>query len=162
MKQIIIDYIYNVVIAALILAVGSYLYGQGEYWYYKKAPITNFFETGEMVAFDVCEGDENQNILSGRIVKGTDVGYHAQVTRELKNVAGEKVFEETVFPFAEVSNNGASTRIQQLPANLPAGEYQWTIYITLDVYGVDREVIPPMMSNVFTIKTQDECYLNDI
>ena len=157
MKHHILNYVLNVAIALAVLSGGNLLYNQAKTVYYRNADINNFFVVGEMIAQDICEGDENQNISSTRIVKGTDVGYHARVTRELWRIGDGKVFEETVFPFSEVAANGDSKRIQQLPTNLPAGQYQWTLYITINVFGQDREVIPPMVSNIFNIYPKDEC-----
>lgn len=154
MTHFIRDYLLNVAIAMVLLSLGSFMVGEARSLYYQYSDIENFYLRGEFVAFDVCVGDENQSIISGRTVVGTDIGYQAEIYKELLKIEGEnkiKVYEESSTPFVEVEGNGGSQRIQRLPTTLEAGAYQWVLYVTLDVYGNDREVIPPLESTIFNV-----------
>ena len=151
MKQFLLDYSLNVVIAIILLMGASFLFDTAKALYYTYSPLDSFYERGEFIALDVCVGDENQSIMSTRTVKGTDLGYSAVVTRELFNIANDKILEETVSPFVDVAGNGKSQRIQRLPTWLPAGEYYWVLYVKLNVYSVTREVIPPLVSTTFRV-----------
>lgn len=154
MKNFLIEYTANVVFALLILLVGGLFVEQVYGFYYRYASVDNFYENRQFLALDICEGDEHQSVRSERYLYGTSFGYSAVVTKELLRVEGEqetKVWEETTQPFVEVTTTGTVQRIQKLPTDLEAGIYKWVLYITLDVYGNDREVIPPVESNLFNI-----------
>lgn len=154
MKTFLLEYTANVVFALLILLVGGLFVEQIYGFYYRYAPIDAFYENRQFLALDVCEGDEHQSVLSERYLYGTELGYSAEVSKELLRIeSGEsiKVWEETTQPFVEVTTTGTVQRIQKLPTDLEAGIYKWVLYITLDVYGNDRQVIPPVESNLFNI-----------
>ena len=158
MKVFFLDYILNVSIVLCALVVSGWLYEVGWGFYYQHANISNFYQSSGLLALDVCEGDEHQSVVSDRQVFGTDVGYSADLTKELNWIteAGPiKVYEENKKPFVE--NKEGNQLIQNLPTTLSAGEYEWTFYITLDIYGHDRDVIPPVKSNIFNVlECQDE------
>ena len=160
MTHFIRDYLLNVLIVALLLSLFGFISGQVKSAYYTYSDIDSFYESGEFLAFDVCEGDENQSIISGRVVKGTELGYQGIVSKELFKIEDGikiKVFEEISEPFVEVTAGSSIQRIQKLPTDLEPGFYQWVLYVTLSIYDIPREVIPPLTSSIFEVKTIDNC-----
>lgn len=159
MKTAIINYGLNFIIVATCLLLTNFMWIISQGLYYKYAPISWFYESVLFQVDDVCVGDTTQNTTSVRLVKATDTGYPANVTRELYLVEDailNKVFEERVQPFVEVRPDGAGSRVQQIPSFLPVGEYQWTLYITLFIHGQQRTDIPPVTSNTFDVLNCEE------
>jgi hypothetical protein len=153
MKTFVRDYLLNVLIATLVLFVGSFGISHVKTLYYTHADVGNFYVRGDLIAEDVCVGNSSHLVMSDREVKGSEIGYSATLIRELVRVENDtfvKVYEESATPFIE-KREGAQARVQQLPASLPIGEYRWNLYLTIDVHGVDRPVIPPLTSNVFEV-----------
>lgn len=148
------NYILNVAIAFIILLLGGFVVDQAKHLYYAYAPIDYFYESGPMTAEDICLGDSTQKITSGRVVRGTDDGWPAIVYRELFLVERgmqTKVFEQVAYPFVEVAGNGESTRFQQIPDFIKVGKYQWVLSVTLVISGVERNDIPLIESNLFSV-----------
>lgn len=148
------DYLLNVLIVLAILSGGSFVYQQSWEYYYTHAPIETFFESHGLFVSDICFGENEQNIVSTRFVKGTDTGYPAYVIRELFLVERgmqTKVYDEYAQPFVEYSPAGTVTRIQQLP-DLRPGSYQWAIKVSIVVGGVVRDDVPLILSNIFQVK----------
>ena len=148
------NYIYNVIFAFILLSTISLFWQTGLNAYYKYAPIETFYQAGLLLAEDVTTCSETQTLISERVVKNTDTGYPAEVIRELslvtKNGTAE-YFKESKNVFVQVDGNGGNTRVQQLPDFLVEGEYFWVIYITLYVNGVERNDVPPLISNIFNV-----------
>lgn len=151
MKKFVLDYSLNVLVAFIALILISQVFDIAKGLYYSQAPLDNFYQRGDFIALDVCVGDENQSIISSRVVRGTENGYPAVVNRELFTKSGQKVYEETATPFVDVAGNGESQRIQRLPTWLAEGEYYWILYIRLNINGAERDVIPPLVSTHFKI-----------
>jgi len=155
MNKHLIDWILLYIISLVVLAVGQFLFVQISNAYYAYAPIDFFYKTVSFEAENACVGDTSHIIHSQRFVYGTDVGYGGELVREMfliKDGREIKILEEHAMPFVEVRLDGLVTREQPLPTDLKEGNYQWIMYLTLFIHGVERNDIPPIESNLFTIK----------
>ena len=155
MNKHLLDWILLYVVSVIILATGQFFFHQVAKAYYTYMPIETFYENVSFKADNACIGDSSHLLHSQRFVYGTDVGYGGEVVREMfliKDGREVKVLEEHAMPFVEVRLDGLVTREQPLPKDLKEGEYQWIMYLTLLVHGVQRSDIPPIESNLFTIK----------
>lgn len=144
----------GVVLFILTLAGLNLVMREAAAWYYTHADIERFYIPGPMIAEDACVGSLNHLVTSKRIVRSTDVGWPAEVTKELFRIEDGtfiKVHEERTQPFVEVSGNGHSQRYQSLPEGLPIGNYQWHLAVILSLKGHDRSDIPLIKSNIFKI-----------
>jgi len=158
MKTFAQDYILNVGIALACLFTVSLLYGHATSLYYQHADISNFYVPNNLVASDICFGDKTQMIGSDRGVFKTETGYKAVLIRELSRVENNvdiKIYEEQVTPFFEKRTPGIHWREQQLPFLLQEGDYRWALYPTIDVHGVIRTDVPPLISNTFNVTPCD-------
>lgn len=154
MRQFLIDYALNVIIAGILLALASFLYGQARDFYYAHADLTRFYESVSFTVEDICVGQIDQNVQSVRFVHGTVIGYRAIVIRELGQIEDDtfvKIHEERVEPFIEYIPDGIAYRVQKLPFELSEGSYQWVLYPTIFIEGVKRTDAPPIESNVFQV-----------
>lgn len=153
MNDFLHNYALNSLIALVILWAGGVIVDDIYRVYYTYTSLDHFFESKSLAALDICAGDEHQSIISERYVYGTKVGYPADVTKELNRLEPQglvKVYEERTSPFVEVAVQ-PTQRVQDIPSDLAPGQYQWILYVTLDINGVKRHVIPPLESNVFSI-----------
>ena len=168
------NYGLNVLIAFVLLTVGAAFLNQVEHIWYRFAPQSMFYERYGMAAEDVCVGDTKQAIVSNRQVFGTEIGYPAEVSKELFCDSGDgygKVYEERSFPIVEPvdevtlpdgTKSYPAPRVQQLPDYLDVGECKWVIAIKLDINGAMRDVIPPTESNVFSVLPREMCNVETI
>ena len=153
MKNFIKEYTLNVAIAVVILYFGSFVYAYTKVLFYTYADISNFFLVNSFVAEDVCYGDTKQTLKLDRSVYRNDIGYKAVVIKELGEQTSNgivKVYDEIVSPFIQ-----ASPEFQILEQSIPViqtGTYQWIFYPTLDIGGVQRADVPPIISNYFEVK----------
>jgi len=151
----IFNYIVNTIVILVLLIVGQAAFVSAKAAYYTHMPIDTFYKNLSFTAGDACVGDKYHLIHSVRQVNGTDIGYSGEVVREMflyKDGKPVKLFEETASPFIEVRPDGMVTRLQSLPHGLGEGHYQWVIYLTLFIHGVPRTDVPPLESNLFTIR----------
>jgi hypothetical protein len=143
----------NFIIALALVSVVSAAIPRAERLYYKYADIDNFYVATTIEAPDVCVGDATQRLISDRRVLKTDVGYNAYVVRELfllGSDTSEEYYKESKDTFIQASTNGSNPRTQHLPT-MKVGQYIWVLYITLYVNGVERNDVPPLLSNTFNV-----------
>lgn len=151
MKQFLKDYVLNFVIALTLLFVANWMVTQSKEMYYTYMRLENFVVINSLSVSDVCLGETEQMVRLDREVYGTDIGYKATFSKELYTVPGNiQIYGYVAYPFIEKRDEEDGGKLQQIP-ELAAGNYQWTYYIDIDVFGVTREYFPPIKSNIFSV-----------